>query len=213
MTTAVLADDHDIVRQGLRTLLTDRAGLCLLGETGDGLQVVPLLREHQPDILILDLSMPGLSGLDILPEASKASPFTRVVVYSMHSGEPYVVEALRNGALSFVLKSDPIDELLQAIESAGDNRRYLSTSLPERAVEAYFKATEGDDGDVHQTLTQRQREVLHLAADGLTNADIAERLGIGIRTVETHRTHLMVKLGLHGQADLIRYALERDPSQ
>ena len=141
MTTVVLADDHDIVRQGLRTLLTERVGLRLVGETGDGLQVLPLLREHQPDLLILDLSMPGLSGLDILREARTASPCTRVIVFSMRSDEPYVVEALQNGALGFVLKSDPIDELLQAIESAGDNRRYLSISLPERAVEAYLKAT------------------------------------------------------------------------
>jgi DNA-binding NarL/FixJ family response regulator len=209
MTTIVLADDHHIVRQGLRALLEAEPGFSIIGEAADGLGAVEIVERAQPDVLVVDLVMPGLSGLEVIRQVRQRSPRTRVVVLSMHADESYVLEALRNGATAYVLKRCTATELVRAVREAADGRRYLSPPLSDRAIEAYLRRTEASELDPYETLTAREREVLHLAAEGRSNPEISSRLYISPRTVEAHRAHLMRKLGLKNQAELIRYAIRR----
>ena len=208
-TTIVLADDHQIVRQGLRRLLEAEAGFAVVGEASDGLEVADLVERLRPNVLVLDLMMPGLSGLDVTRQVVRRSPRTRVAILSMYSSVAYVAEALRNGAMAYVLKDAGGGELIGAIRAAATGRRYLSSPLSEKAVEAHERKALDAEVDIYETLTSREREVLHLAAEGLTASAMAERLGISPRTAETHRAHVMGKLGLQGRADLVRYALRR----
>ncbi len=208
-TTIMLADDHKIVRQGLRALLEAEADFCLVGEAGDGLEAVQLAERLRPDVLVLDLMMPGLTGMEVTLQVGKRSPQTRVIILSMHANEAYVLEALRNGAAGYVLKESSADELVQAVREVVAGRRFLSSPLSERAIDAYVTKSREATLDRYETLTGREREVLHLAAEGHTNAEIANRLSISSRTAETHRANMMRKLDLHSQTDLIRYALRR----
>jgi DNA-binding NarL/FixJ family response regulator len=207
--TFVLADDHQLVREGLRLLLEGQPGFTVVGETSDGLQVAELVVRLKPDVLVVDLVMPGLGGLDVAREVARRAPRTRIVMLSMHSSDAFVVQALRSGASAYVLKDSPGAELVQAIRQVLAGRRYLSPPLSENAIEAYVKRAAGAEVDIYETLTSREREVLHLAAEGLGNPAIGERLGISPRTAETHRTHVMQKLGLRSRTDLIVYAIGR----
>ncbi len=209
MIRVVLADDHHMVRQGLRLLLDSENDLAVVGEEADGLGVVELVDRVRPDVLIVDLMMPGLGGLEVTRQVTHRIPTTRVLVLSMHQDEAYVLEALRNGASGYVLKSAGSPELLEAVREVSDGRRYLSAPLSERAIEAYVQKAHAVSFDLYETLTRREREVLHLAAEGHSNPAIGERLSISPRTAETHRANLMRKLDLRGQADLIRYAIRR----
>jgi DNA-binding NarL/FixJ family response regulator len=209
MTTIVLADDHHVVRQGLRSLLEAEPDFSVVGETGDGVEAAQLVERLQPDVLVLDLMMPGLNGLEVTRQVSQRSPRTRVVILSMHADEAHVLEGLRAGAVAYVLKESTSAELVRAIREAVAGRRYLSPPLSERAIEVYMQKVESTVLDPYETLTAREREVLHLVAEGYTNAEIADRLFISRRTVETHRANLMRKLGLRTQTDLISYALRR----
>lgn len=209
MITIVLADDHHVVRQGLRSLLQAEPDCSIVGEAGDGLEAAQLVERLQPDVLVLDLMMPGLNGLEVTRQVSQRSPRTHVVILSMHPNEAYVVEALRAGASAYVLKESTSAELVRAVRQAVAGRRYLSPPLSERAIEIYMQKAEPAALDLYETLTAREREVLHLVAEGHTNAEIADRLFISRRTAETHRANLMRKLGLRSQTDLIRYALQR----
>jgi two-component system, NarL family, response regulator NreC len=207
--TIVLADDHHVMRQGLRMLLEAQEDFCVVAEAGDGLEAVKLVEHLKPCVLIVDLMMPGINGLEVARQVSHHSPQTHIIVLSMYGNEPYVLEALRNGAAGYVLKDANAAELLRAVHEVVVGRRYLSPPLSEHAIEAYLQKAEGAVLDLYETLTTREREVLQLAAEGRTNADIAAALYVSPRTVETHRAHLMHKLELHTQADLIRYALKR----
>ncbi len=208
-TTIMLADDHKIVRQGLRALLEAEPDFSLVGEAGDGLEAVRLAERLRPDVLVLDLMMPGLTGMEVTLQVGKRSPQTRVIILSMHANEAYVLEALRNGAAGYVLKESSADELVQAVREVVAGRRFLSSPLSERAIDAYVSKSREGTLDRYETLTGREREVLHLAAEGHTNAEIAGRLSISSRTAETHRANMMRKLELRSQTDLIRYALRR----
>ncbi len=209
MITIVLADDHQVVRKGIRALLEMEPDFQIIGETGDGLEAVQLTIRLRPDVLVLDLMMPGLNGIDVTRQVTRQVPQTRVVLLSMYAGEDYVLEALRNGASGYVLKDASISELIQAIREAVAGRRYLSPPLAERAIDAYVRQTQESALDPYETLSDREREVLHLAAEGLTSAEIAERLSLSPRTVETHRSSMMRKLGLRTQTDLVRYAIRK----
>jgi two-component system response regulator NreC len=208
-TTIVLADDHGVVRQGLRSLLEAEPDFSVIGETGDGLEAAQLVERLQPQVLVLDLMMPGLSGLEVTRRVSQRSPQTRIVILSMHADEAHVLEALRVGAAAYVLKECTAAELVRAVREAAAGRRYLSPPLSERAIEAYVQKAESTALDPYERLTAREREVLHLVAEGHTNAQIAERLFISRRTVETHRANLMPTLDLQSQPDVISYALRR----
>jgi DNA-binding NarL/FixJ family response regulator len=207
--TVVLADDHPIFRHGLRALLEAEADLQVVGEADDGLEVVRLVERLLPNILVLDLMMPGLGGLEVLRQVGKRCPETKVVIISLHANEGYVLEALRAGALAYVVKEASGDEVIRAIRQAAAGKRYLGTSISERAITVYLDRAEPVVMDPYDTLTAREREVLQLAAEGHSNSEIASRLFISPRTVENHRAHLMHKLALNSHTDLIRYAIRR----
>jgi two-component system, NarL family, response regulator NreC len=208
-TTIVLADDHRVVREGLHVLLEAERDFSVVGDAGDGLAAIRLVDRLKPDVLLLDLMMPGLNGQEVARRVGKLSPKTRIVVLSMHSSEPYVMEALRNGAAGYVLKDASGADLIHAVREVMAGRRYLSPPLSERAIDAYQEKAKSAAWERYDMLTTRERETLQLVAEGRTNNEIASRLGISPRTAETHRTHLMRKLQLRTHTDLIKYAIER----
>ncbi len=206
-TTIVLGDDHKIVLRGLRALLEAQPGFSVVGEAADGLKVAGLAERLKPDVLVVDLMMPGLSGFDVTRRVAKKLPKTRVVILSMYSSEAHVVEALRSGAAAYVLKDASAEELVTAIREAAAGRRYLSAPFSTDSIDAYLKRPGGVDA--YEALTPREREVLHLVAEGLTSGEIAGRLFISPRTAESHRANLMRKLGLRSRTDLVRFAFQR----
>ncbi len=208
MINIVLADDHQVVRKGVRALISVEPDFNIIGETGDGLETLDLVEKLKPDVLVLDLMMPGLNGLEVNRQLAKKSPATRIVVLSMHSSEAYVLEALRAGAKAYVLKDAPPEELVYAIREAFAGRRYLSSPLSENAIEVYTRDAESTRQEPYDQLTMREREILQLSAQGLTNVAIGSRLFISPRTVETHRTNLMRKLELHNHTQLVQFALQ-----
>jgi DNA-binding NarL/FixJ family response regulator len=209
LVTLLLADDHAVARLGMHRLLEAEPDFRVVGEVSDGLQVLPEVDRLHPDVLVLDLMMPGLNGLEVLRQMKKRADTTRVVVLSMHANEAYVLEALRNGAAAYVLKGSSGAELVQAVRAVLTGQHYLSPPLSERAIQMYVEDAEDSVEDAYNTLTTREREVLQLAAEGHSNAEIAARLFISRRTVETHRASVFQKLGLQTQTDIVRYALRR----
>ena len=208
MTNIVLADDHQIVRQGLRALLEAEPDFSITGQAADGLEVVDLVDEVRPDVLILDIKMPGLNGREVVRQVRKRTPDTDVVILSMCANEAYVIEALRNGAAGYVLKGASSTDLVKAVREVAEGRRYLSPPLSERAIEAYVQKAVASAPDALGKLTDREREVLYFVMEGYKNSEIAARLSISPRTAETHRARMMRKLGLHTQAELIRFTLQ-----
>jgi DNA-binding NarL/FixJ family response regulator len=180
-----------------------------VGEAADGLGAVAVVERLQPHVLVLDLMMPGINGLEVARRVRHRESRTQVVMLSMYGDEGYILEALRNGAMAYVLKDADPRDLLTAVRDAASGRRYLSLPLSENAVAEYIERFQTSAPEGYETLTTREREVLHLVTEGHTNARIGERLGISPRTADTHRTNLMRKLQLHSQTDLVRYALQR----
>ena len=210
MTVSILlADDHPIVRQGMRRLLEAESDLTVVGEAADGLETVQMVEKLQPKVLIVDMMMPGLNGLEILRQVKKRSPSTFSIVLSMQSADSYVVEALKSGASGYILKDTGPSELVSAVRKVIQGERVLSPKLSERLINAYLQSSEETALDPYETLTDREREVLQLASEGLTTLEIAKRLSISPRTAELHRGRMMNKLGLRSQTALIRYALKR----
>jgi DNA-binding NarL/FixJ family response regulator len=209
LTTVVLADDHPVVRQGLRALLHSEPDIRVVGEAGDGLEATQLVERLKPNVLLLDLMMPGLNGLEVTRQVNQRAPQTRVVILSMYANEAYVLSALRNGAAGYVLKDAHTADLLRAVREVALGRRYLSPPLSERAIESYIQRDAAAQLDRYEMLTLREREILSLSAEGYTTLQIADRLFISPRTEETHRANLMRKLALHSQTDLVRFALQR----
>ncbi len=207
--TVALADDHNIVRQGLRKLLEAEQCFRVVGEASDGFEAAQMVENVRPDILVVDVMMPGMNGLEVTRQVRKRSPKTRVIVLSMHADNGYVLEALRAGAKGYVLKESVVGDLIEAIRQAFAGRRYLSHSLSERALDGYLRQSESPSLEPLDLLTLREKEVLHLVAEGFSNNQIAQRLSISRRTVEMHRANLMRKLGLRSQAQLLRYALNQ----
>lgn len=209
MTTILLADDHPFVRQGLRAALATERDFRFVGETGDGLEALKLAERLQPQVLVVDLMMPGLNGLEVTRQLKQANARTCVIILSMHADDQYVIEALRNGARGYVLKDAPAFELAEAIRVVCAGQRYLSQHFALREVELLRQADSDVSTDPYETLSGREREVLQLTTEGWSSKQIADRLCIGARTVETHRVNLMRKLGLTNQADIIRYGMRR----
>jgi len=205
----IIADDHPIVIDGLRTHINAQPDLTVVGETGDGLEVETLVNYHHPDVLLLDLALPGLSGLEITRRVKKKYPHTHIVIVSMYDDIAYVAEAIKSGAQAYVLKRSVSAELISAIRSVLDGKRYLSPPLSEDTLSEYIRNLQTEDLDVFNTLTRREAEVLYLIIDGLTNHQIGDRLGVSSRTVEMHRSNLIHKLGVSGTAELVALAVER----
>ena len=206
--TVVLADDHEIVRRGIRSLLEADGRYQVVAEVADGLSAVQSTEKHRPQLLFLDLSMPRLHGLEALRQVRITSPTTKVIILSMHNDEPYVIEALRSGASAYILKGSESEEIVRATQEVLAGRRFLSAPLSEWAITALAVKTP-DTSDAYNTLSPREREVLQLSAEGLGNSEIAEKLFISARTAETHRANLLRKLNLQSQTDLVRYAIRR----
>jgi DNA-binding NarL/FixJ family response regulator len=205
--SVVVADDHLVVRRGLRALLESEPGISVIGEASDGTQALDTVARLAPDVLVLDLVMPGTAGFDVLKRLAQQKAATRVVVLSMHASESYVVDALRLGATSYVVKDSSASELVHAVREAAEGRRFLSSPLSTSGIHALLNSDA--PRDLYDTLTAREREILELSAQGLTNPEIGRKLSISPRTAETHRANLLRKLGLKGQKDLIRFALKR----
>lgn len=208
MNTAIIADDHEIVRRGLRTVLESDGGCQVVAEASDGLAAVQLVEKHKPTVLILDLNMPRLHGIEVLRQTRTSSPHTRVIILSMHNDEPYVIETLRAGAMAYILKGSESQEIAHALKEVLAGRRFLSAPLSEWAINALVTKP-ADNSDPLQSITPRERMVLQLAAEGVSNSEIAEKLFISPRTAETHRTNLLRKLGLQTQTDLVRFAIRK----
>lgn len=202
----LLADDHTLVRAGIRGLLSALPDVEVAGETGDGHEALRLAETLQPDIVLLDIGMPGLNGLEVVARLAKQAPAIRVVILSMHATEEYVLQALRRGAAGYLLKGSAVAELEVAIRAVARGDTYLSPAVSKRVVDEYVNRT-GNAADPLEALTPRQREILQLVAEGHTNKDMAQRLGLSHRTVEVHRNQLMKRLGVHDLAGLVRFAV------
>ncbi len=208
--TIVLADDHQVVRQGVRALVESEPGFQVIAEAGDGLTAVELVERHTPMVLLTDLMMPGLTGLEVLRQVQQRSPRTRCITFSMYSSDMYITEAIRNGASGYLLKGADAGEIIQAIHSVVQGNRYLSPGVSNRIVDAYIsRVHELVVQDPYEELTNREREILKLVAEGATNVEVADRLSISPRTVEIHRAHVMRKLNLKTQSGLVRFAIRK----
>jgi DNA-binding NarL/FixJ family response regulator len=190
-------------------MLENEPGFSVVGETGGGLETIRMVGELNPDVLVLDIMMDDVSGIEVARQVTKNSPRTAIVILSMYSSKGYILEALQAGARGYVVKKSATTELVQAVREVVVGRRYLGQYVSDVVVNAYLEKAETGTPNPYDSLSSREREVLHLAAHGYTNAEIAERLYISRRTVETHRANAMRKLDLRTQFDLIRYAVQR----
>lgn len=206
--TVLLADDHPLVRRGLRNLLDAEPGLTVVGEAEDGLQVLQMAEKLRPNVMVVDLMMPNLNGLEVIRKAKQRLPGTRMIVLSMQRADPYIIEAFRAGAIGYVLKDEAPSEVIRAIGQALQGNKYLSPKLPESLMDA-AEAPEKAVLDPYETLSEREREVFQLAAEGKTSAEIAEVLCISPRTAEIHRGRMMNKLGIRNQTELVRFAVRK----
>jgi DNA-binding NarL/FixJ family response regulator len=205
----VLADDHPVVRHGLRALLRSDGSMEVVGEAGTGLEAAQAVQRLKPDVLVLDLMMGDVSGIGIIKQVSKRSPDTAVVILSMYGNDCYVMEAMQAGAMAYVLKDSPSDELVRAVKEAAAGRRYLAPPLSDRAIEAYMLKAQDKVLDPYDMLSAREREVLNMVARGDTSSQVADKLCISPRTVEVHRARVMQKLGLKNRTELIHFAMRR----
>lgn len=207
--TVLVADDHPLVRRGMRSLLENEPGISVVGEAEDGLQVLQMAEKYRPEVVLLDMMMPNLNGLEAIKTLRQRFPRIHLIVVSMQSAEPYVVEALRAGATGYVLKDDAPGEVVHAIRQSLSGIRYLSPRLEDRIENVTIDPVRNPTADAYESLTPREREVLQMAAEGKTAAQIAAILSISTRTAELHRGRMMGKLGLRNQTELVRYAVRR----
>jgi two-component system response regulator NreC len=203
-TRVLLAEDHALIRQGLRALLEKR-GFQVVCEASDGQEAVRLVETTQPDVAVIDISMPILNGVDATRELKKSSPKTKVIILTQHDKDQYVTEALRAGAKGYVLKSQAAEDLVHAIQEVCHGSVYLSPNISRTVVDAYLSKNYISA----DPLSQRERQVLQLVSEGNSTKDIAVHLGISAKTAESHRTRLMKKLDIHETASLVRYAIRR----
>ena len=202
----VLADDHTLVRAGLRKLLESIPDIEVVGEADDGLALLELAAQLQPDLVLMDISMPGLNGLEATARLGKTWPTIRVLILSMHQNEEYVRQALRHGAAAYLLKDAATQELELALRVVLRGETYLSPAVSRGVLSDYVQRLRGD-GAAGELLTPRQREVLQLIAQGQSTKEIARGLDLSIKTVESHRSQLMKQLDVHEVAGLVRYAM------
>jgi len=205
-TRVLLADDHALVRAGIRTLLQNLAGIEVVAEASDGREALNLVKAHRPDVVLMDITMPELNGLEATARIVKDYPSVRVIVLSMHASEEYVWQALRAGAAGYLLKDADTAELELAVKAVARGESYLSPAVSKHVIGDYIRRTGGETSSL-ELLTPRQREILQLIAEGHTTKDIARILEISVKTVETHRMQLMERLDIHDIAGLVRYAL------
>ena len=206
-TRILLADDHALVRQGFRALLAAIPEFEVVGEAANGREALRLIRALQPQVALMDISMPELNGLDATAQALRDHPELKVIIISMHVGEAYVLEALRAGAAGYLLKDADAGELELAIRAVARGERYLAPAVSHHVIERYLRGEEGAQAATAEALSPRQREVLQLIAEGHGTRDIATKLNLSVKTIETHRAQLMQRLEIYDVAGLTRYAL------
>jgi len=202
----VLADDHHLVRKGIRALLEALPGVEVVAETGNGREAMELIESKRPDVAVLDITMPGLNGLEVAARTAKEVPHTKVLLLSMHAGEAYVAQALRAGVAGYLLKDAADDELAIALKAVARGDVYLSPQISRQLVERLARAAEAEP-DPLAGLTSRQREILQLVAEGHSSKQVAAKLGISVKTVEAHRGQIMERLGVHDVTGLVRFAI------
>jgi DNA-binding NarL/FixJ family response regulator len=210
----MLVDDHNLVRAGIRSLMEGLSGVEIIAEADNGPTALELMGEYSPDIVLLDIAMPGMNGLEVTERASKLYPNLKVILLSMHANEEYVHHALKLGAAGYLLKDAGTAELEIAIRAVAQGEAYLSPAISRRVIDGYMQRTVGEPKvngpDLSAiNLSARQREILRLIAEGFTTKEIAQKLDIRVKTVETHRTHLMKELDIHDIAGLVRYAIKK----
>jgi two-component system response regulator NreC len=209
-TKVLIADDHAIVREGVRMILAKEKDIEVVGEAEEGGQALQLVETLRPDVVIMDISMPGMGGIEATQKLKERHPQVAVLALTMHEDESYVFQLLRAGASGYVLKRAAAQDLVQAVRAAAKGEAFLYPSVARKVVEDYLKRVEiGEDRARYDGLTEREREILTLIAQGFGNQQIAEKLYISIKTVQTHRAHVLEKLGLHDRTELVRYAIRK----
>jgi two-component system response regulator NreC len=205
----LLADDHGIVRRGLRGLL-EEAGHTVVAEAADGLEAVRLCEEHRPDLCIIDIGMPKLSGIEVAARAQKLDRPPAVIILSMHADESYIIRALASGARAYLLKDATDEDLLPAVRAVASGKPFFSPAVTAVLVEDYVRTLQKRGlTDSYHLLTDREKDILHLLAEGRSNKEVASLLDLGVSTVETHRANLMQKLNLHNTAEIVLYAVRK----
>jgi DNA-binding NarL/FixJ family response regulator len=208
-TRILLADDHALVRQGIRSLLSGIADFEVVGEADNGREALRLIRALAPEVALMDISMPELNGLDATAHTLREQPNLKVIILSMHATESYVLEALRAGAAGYLLKESDAAELERAIRAVSRGEHYLTPSISHHVIDRFMRGERGEKIAEADALSPRQREVLQLIAEGRSTREIAERLHVSVKTVETHRAQLMQRLEIYDVAGLTRYALRK----
>jgi two-component system response regulator NreC len=209
-TRIVLADDHTVVRKGLRMLLESHPGFEVVADAADGRDTVALVEQHRPDVVVIDVAMPILNGIEAARQISNKQPQVAIVFLSMHSDEAYVLRALKAGARAYLLKDSAEHDLIDAVRAVSEGKAFFSPAISKMLVEDYMRQLrEREVDDTFELLTTREREVLQPLAEGKSNKQVAELLNLSLHTVETHRSNILQKLGLHSTADLILYAVRK----
>ena len=205
--TLILADDHALVRAGIRTLIEKIEGTQILAEAGDGRETLVLVHQHSPAVVVMDISMPGLNGLDTTARITREKPATKVLILSMHTAEDYVLQALNAGAAGYLLKDAATVELSLALAAVQRGETYLSPTISKEVLARHRLQAIDPKADTVKALTPRMREIVQLIAEGRSTKEIAFLLNLSVKTIETHRMHLMARLDLHDVAGVVRYAL------
>jgi DNA-binding NarL/FixJ family response regulator len=206
----LLADDHTVMRNGLRLLLERQPHLEVIGEAADGRQAVALSESANPDVVVMDIAMPNLNGIEATRQIVNRNPRTAIAILSMHSDESYVIRALKAGARAYLLKDSAEADLLAAVRALTEGKSFFSPAISKILVEDYMRQLESRGAeDTYELLTTREREILQLLAEGRTNKEVANMLNLSLYTVETHRTHILQKLNLHSVPELILYAVRK----
>ena len=203
----IIADDHKIFRQGLRNLFEQKLGATVIAESGDGLSTVELCNQHHPDIVIMDITMPRLNGIEAARQIKRDIPGIGIIMLSMHSDMRFIIESLRAGASGYLLKESAFEELALAISTVKANRIYLSSEIADTIIKDYLAQRSQSEATVFSILTAREREILQLIAEGKTTKEIAAQHALSIKTVESHRQQIMDKLNLHSVAQLTKFAI------
>ena len=207
----LLADDHTILRKGLRSLLETEKGIEVLDEAEDGREAVSKVEALHPDVVVMDIAMPGLNGLEATRQIKKLYPEIQVLILSMHTNEEYIFQTLRAGASGYLVKKAAPRDLVLAIHAAMRGESFLSPSISKTIIDEYIRKAEktGEEDDPFEKLTGREREILQLLAEGISNREISKKIHISVKTVETHRAHIIEKLNLHNATDLTKYAIRK----
>ncbi len=212
-TTILLVDDHKLFRDGLRSMLDSHSNLVVIGEAGDGQSAIKLARDLQPDIVLMDITMPDLNGIEAARRITTEAPSIKVIILSMHSDRRYIIEALKSGARGYLLKDSALEEVVSAIDDCRVDKVFLSSKISDFVINDYINIAKTGETSAYTVLSAREREVLQMLAEGKTTKEIAAQLVVSVKTIETYRKQIMDKLDLHSIAELTKYAIREGLTQ